>query len=384
MVGCGGCRSRFLEGGLLVERRTVKHNPSHDGEASRVVQARWLVMFVAAVVIWGSVGLFVRAISLPSGCIALARGVIGVAFLSLVFGLRFWWIRRRGGDHGCIGCDGGPGSNDGGPGPNGGGQEQDSPVATRAAFGKQSTIAPGELGIMIVTGIAIGINWVLLFESYRHTTVAVATLCYYFAPILVILASPFVLKERLAPFKVVCVLVALVGVILVSGVVDFGAAGAGGAAAAGGAAGAGVFAGSGALGVGFGLGAAVFYAANMLMNKMTPHSDALAKTIVQLGSAALTMIPYLLITNGFAGLDVSTGDIAPLLILGVVHTGVAYLLYFAAIRALPAQTIAVLSYLDPATAIVLSAVFLAEPLTAAGMIGAVLILGSAMACELKK
>ncbi|WP_197720354.1 DMT family transporter [Slackia heliotrinireducens] len=290
---------------------------------NRNAQAR--LMFVIAVVIWGSIGIFVRYIPMPSSFIAFARGVIGVAFL-----LAFMAVRGK-----------------------------------RMSYAEMKP----ELPIMIATGIAIGINWALLFEAYRHTTVAVATLCYYFAPIIVILASPFVLKERLTPRKVVCVLVALLGVTLVSGVV-------------GGAPTTGPAGGNGPLGVAFGLGAALFYGCNMILNKLSPNTDALSKTIVQLSTAALVMVPYLLFTGGFGDVSFTLRSTVFLLIVGIVHTGVAYLLYFAAIRVLPAQTIAVLSYLDPATAIVLSALLLAEPLTALGLIGAVLILGAALVSEL--
>ena len=281
-----------------------------------------LAQFVFAVVVWGSIGVFVRYIPLSSGFIAFARGVIGATFL-----LCLLLVTRR--------------------------PFHFSPVRT-------------ELPMMIATGAAIGVNWALLFEAYRHTTVAVATLCYYFAPILVIAASPLVLRERLTPRKVACVFVALVGVSLVSGVVGPGGTAGGGSP----------------LGVAFGLAAAFFYGANMLMNKLTPRTDPLDKTVIQLAAAAAVMVPYLLATEDFGALQFTPLGTALLLGLGIVHTGIAYVAFFSSMRVLPAQTIAVLSYLDPATAIVLSALLLAEPLTLLGLLGAVLILGAAVVSEL--
>ena len=285
-------------------------------------RSKAVALFVFAVVVWGSIGIFVRYIPLSSGFIAFARGVIGSCFLLCLL------------------------------------------LATRRPFHFSPVRA--ELPMMIATGAAIGVNWALLFEAYRHTTVAVATLCYYFAPIMVIVASPLVLRERLTPRKVACVLVALVGVSLVSGVVGPGGSAAGGSV----------------LGVAFGLSAAFFYGANMLMNKLTPRTDPLEKTVIQLAAAAAVMVPYLLVTEDFGALQFTPLGTALLLGLGIVHTGIAYVAFFSSMRVLPAQTIAVLSYLDPATAIVLSALLLAEPLTPMGLLGAVLILGAAIASEL--
>ena len=121
---------------------------------------------------------------------------------------------------------------------------------------------------------------------------------------------------------------------------------------------------------------------SFLLNKKGAPVDAYEKTILQLFSAAAVLVPYLLVTENFSALQLTGRDVLLLLVLGIVHTGIAYALYFGSMDGLRAQTIALFSYIDPVVALFLSALLLREPLTAAGMIGAVLILGSAAFSEL--
>ena len=219
---------------------------------------------------------------------------------------------------------------------------------------------------LCLSGCFIGINWILLFEAYRYTTVATATLCYYMAPLFVMIASPFLLKEKLRIKQIVCMIVAFVGMMLVSGIFSAGGVGAGQW-----------------MGVLFGLGAAVFYASVVLLNKTIRDISAFSKTSIQLGFAALIILPYTLLIER-PSVDALTFPIVLLLLLvGVLHTGIAYTLYFGSISKLRAQTVALFSYLDPIVAILLSVLFLKEPMTLPSVIGAVLILGSTMVSEVK-
>ena len=279
-----------------------------------------LLMFVSSMLIFGTIGVFRRSIPLPSAFLAFARGVLGGGFLLVVVLFR----RGRVGDR--------------------------LPART--------------LAYLALTGALIGVNWILLFEAYAHTTVAVATLCYYMQPTIVILLSPLLFRERLTAKRAVCALVAIAGMVLVSGVI-------GGGARAG-----------SPRGVLLGLGAAAFYAAVVIMNKRVGGVDAYQKTIVQLLSAGIVMIPYLLATRGTSGGDLGPMSAALLLVVGIVHTGIAYLLYFGSMDGMRAQSIAILSYIDPVSALLISALFLREPLGVAGLIGAVMIIGSAVASEI--
>ena len=276
---------------------------------------------VAAMCIFGTIGIFVRHIPLPSSVVALVRGCVGTGFLLLLLGVRgqrLCWAEIR---------------------PN--------------------------LARLCLSGAMIGFNWILLFEAYRYTTVAVATLCYYLAPIFVILAAPFFLGERLNGKKVVCVLTALLGMVIVSGVGTDGLPGRG--------------EGKGIL---LGVAAAGLYAAVVLLNQTIGPMGAYDKTIVQLGTAAVVLLPYTLITQWGTPMPVTWGTVALLVVVGVLNTGIAYALYFGSMGELKAQTVAIFSYIDPVVAILLSALLLREPLGLSGGVGAVLILGAALASQL--
>lgn len=278
------------------------------------------IMLIASMCIFGTIGIIRRYIPLPSSLIALVRGVIGTLFLIMVILLRKQKMDR---------------------------------ITIRRFF-----------PYLALSGIAIGFNWILLFEAYNHTTVATATLCYYLAPILVILASPIVLKESLTPRKGICAAVALAGMVLVSGILETG------------------FSGMAEIkGVLLGLGAAMLYAFAILMNKKMPLVNAYDKTIVQLSLASAALLPYVLLTENIAEFSLSPAAVLLLLVAGVLHTGIAYWLYFGSIGNLSSQTVALMSYIDPILAIFLSMVFLQEPMTILSGIGAVLILGAAYLSE---
>ena len=280
--------------------------------------------FLGAMGIFGTIGLFIRYIPLPSAAIAFFRGIVGLVFLAAVMLL----TRKK----------------------------------------PDLTAIRKNLVLLLLSGGAMGLNWVLLFESYRYTTIATATVCYYLAPLLLLLTSPL-LGERLTAKKLLCILVALVGLMFVSGFIT-----------------------SRQIepreikGVLFGIGAAVLYATVMFLNKKLSPIPAYDKTVIQLGSAALVLLPYLLLTGGLSSLT-AVVNIQPwqqllLLFVCVVHTGVAYMLYFGAIRDLNAHTVAVFSYLDPVLAILASALIMGEAMSIANVIGTVLILGSALYSEL--
>lgn len=279
------------------------------------------IYIIISMLIFGTIGIFVRHVPLPSSVIALVRGVVGTLFL-----LVFCRLRK-------------------------------TPLC-RESIRKN-------LGILLLSGAFIGFNWILLFEAYRYTTVATATLCYYLAPVFVILAAPVLFGEKLTARKGLCVAAALVGMVFVSGVTSAGLSGS-----------------SEFLGILFGVGAAVLYASVVLMNKKLAQVQAFERTVVQLGAAALALLPYVLITQWGTVLDWSGPSIPLLLVMGIVHTGIAYALYFGGIKELPAQTSALLSYIDPVSAIILSAVLLGERLTVSGAIGAVLVLGATLLSEL--
>ena len=276
--------------------------------------------FICAVVLYGTIGPILRFIDMPSEVVVLFRGVVGTIFVLL-------FMRARG-----MRLD-------------------------RAAI-------KANLALLVASGISLGLNWVFLFAAYQHTTVAIASLCNYMAPIVVIALSPFMFGERLGPRRVACVICALVGIALVSDI-------------------------SGALsgtvnltGVALGLAAAAGFVGIVLCNKKIKGVGAYDKVVVQLAASACVVAPYVLFTHHGIPLHADARSWALVGVLCLVQTGVAYVLYFGAMGELPVQEIALLGYIEPVVSVLGSALFLHEPLGVAGAIGAVLVIVAAAAGEL--
>lgn len=278
---------------------------------------------ILAMFIFGSIGLFVRKIDLPVSVIVLARGMVGVFFLVV------------------------------------------------AGFLMKRKVCWGDVRknglILLLSGGAVGANWIFLFEAYKYTTIAKATLAYYLAPVFVVVASVLILKERVTKEKVVCVMISLVGMVFISGGAGYTTQGD-----------------ESFWGIVFGVLAAVFYAGVILMNQFIVGLDSLERTVIQLAAAVLVLVPYTIAVNWGVDLVFGEGALVLLIVLGIVHTGLAYWLYFSTMEKLRAQTVAALSYIDPVTAILVSTLFLRERMGWVQVVGAVLILSSTVIGERKK
>lgn len=273
------------------------------------------LLMIISMVIFGTIGIFVQYIALPSGVIASFRGITGALVITGVM-----LLKRH---------------------------KPDFQVLKK------------KIWLLIISGIAIGFNWILLFEAYRHTGIPVATVCYYTAPLFVTALAPLVLKERLSVKQVVCILLALLGIVAVSGVHQDGT--------------------TKLTGVALGVGAAALYASVILMNKFMKEIPVYEKTAIQLLSAGLVVLPYGITTGTGISLNVQSAIL--LLIVGIVHTGIAYLMYFEALKNLKGQTIAVLSYIDPASAIILSSLIFMQAPKGYELVGTVLIMCAAFFSE---
>ena len=273
--------------------------------------------FIIAVVLYGTVGMFLRFSGLPSEAVALYRGVLGALFILLYRAVR--------------------------------GEKPDSAAIRR------------NLPILLLSGVLLGLNWIFLFAAYVKTTVAVASLCNYMAPILVIAFAPLVLKEKLDPRKLPCIAAALLGIVLVS---DLFGGGIGDPA-----------------GIIYGLAGAVCFAGIVFCNRRLRDIPAIDRALMQLGISAVTVLPYVLIKNG--GLPLPSGRaLLIVLMLGIVQTGIAYCLYFRGMAVLPVQTVAILGYLEPVVSVLCSFFFLHEPLSVLGWVGAALVIAAAAVSEL--
>ena len=276
---------------------------------------------IVVMLLFGTIGVFVRNIAMPSSIIALVRGVVGSVFLLAVVYLRKSGINS---------------------------------AAVKKNFWK-----------LLLSGGCIGVNWILLFEAYRYTTVATATLCYYLQPVIVVLGSALILKEKLSLRKLLCVFVAILGMIPVSGVLES------------------IPTSAEITGILLATGAAFLYGINILTNKSMEGLSPFDMTIFCMITATLTLLPYTLLTEDWSAIVWEGSSFWLLLIVGIVHTGVAYALYYSALEKMKAQEVAIYGYIDPIFAILLSALLLSEPLTAGIVIGAVMILGATYFSEKK-
>ena len=266
-------------------------------------------MYILSMAVFGTLAPFVRQIPVSSGELALYRAILGAALIGA-----YLLIKRE------------------------------NPF--RAGLRR-------EILLLLLSGGAMGINWILLFEAYRYTTVSTATLCYYFAPVIVTILSPVLFREALTPKQIVCFLMATLGLVLITGVEGRGSL----------------------TGILFGLGAAAFYAAVILLNKYIRHTAGIQRTFLQFLAAIVILIPYVAATGGVTLSRLNTMGWVCLLVVGLFHTGITYCLYFSSLKAIPGQSAAILSYIDPLVAVLVSVTVLKEPLSAQQALGGALILG---------
>lgn len=280
--------------------------------------ARWMLM--ASMAIFGTLAPFVRRIGVTSGELALYRAVMAASLIAV-----FLLVTK-----------------------------QKIPLA---AIKK-------EIPLLLLSGMAMGFNWILLFQAYKFTTVSVATLSYYFAPVIVTVLCPILFRERLTKKQIICFVMSTAGLVLITGIGDLSGAS------------------SHLTGILFGLGAAALYATVIMINKFIKNVEGIHRTFLQFLSAILVLVPYVLLTprSGLGALDgIGWGS---LLVVGFIHTGVTYCLYFSSLKELPGQKAAILSYIDPLVAVLISVTVLNESMTLWQIVGGLLILGFTLWNEL--
>jgi len=278
------------------------------------------LMLIVSMTIFGTLAPFVRNIAVSSGELALYRAVLAAVLIGA-----FLLITKQ-----------------------------------KIPFGKIKK----EIPLLLLSGMAMGINWILLFEAYKYTTVSAATLSYYFAPVIVTLVCPFLFREKLSAKQIICFVMSTIGLILVIGINPSEAGTAG------------------IKGILFGIGAACFYATVILLNKFIKTVEGIHRTFLQFLSAIIILIPYVLFTDGINVMSLDSAGWINLLIVGLVHTGITYCLYFSSLKELPGQKAAILSYIDPLVAVLISVTVLQESISISQIAGGVLILGFTLLNEI--
>lgn len=276
----------------------------------KIMSAR--LKMIISMAIFGTLGLFVKDISLASGELALYRALLATLLLMV-----YLFFTKQ-----------------------------------RIPFRKIRK----EIPILFASGVAMGINWILLFQAYKYTTVSVATLSYYFAPIIVTIVCPILFHEKLTKKQMLCFVMSTMGLFLIIGTGSIG----GGS--------------NNLLGILFGLGAAGFYAMVIILNKFIKNVTGIHRTLLQFFAAIIILIPYVLFTGGFHIGSLDSIGIVCLLIVGFLHTGITYCMYFTSLKDISGHKAAILSYIDPLVAIVVSVAILRESMSLMQFIGGVLIL----------
>ena len=270
------------------------------------------LMLITSMSIFGTLGLFVRNIPVSSGELALYRAVLAALLIGA-----FLFVTKQ-----------------------------------KIPF---SNIKK-EIPLLLASGVAMGINWILLFEAYKYTTVSVATLSYYFAPVIVTVVCPVLFHEKLTVKQIICFVMSTLGLVMITGIGEIGG-------------------GKDLIGILFGLGAAVFYATVILLNKFIKNVEGIHRTFLQFLSAIVILIPYVIIIDGVSIGSLNGIGWINLLIVGLIHTGITYCMYFSSLKELPGQKAAILSYIDPLVAVLISVTILGEAMTFRQVIGGLLILG---------
>ena len=271
------------------------------------------ILLITSMAIFGTIGLFVRNISVTSGELALYRAVLASMLIAA-----YLFVTKQ-----------------------------------KIPFNAIRSKIP----LLLASGVAMGFNWILLFQAYKYTTISVATLSYYFAPVIVTAVSPLLFREKLTAKQIICFAMSTLGIVMITGIGDLKSDG------------------SDMIGILFGLGAAVLYATVVLINKFIQDVTGIHRTLLQFLAAIAVLIPYVMLTSGITLYKLDTVGWVCLLIVGLIHTGITYCIYFSTLKKLPGQKAAILSYIDPLVAVVISVAILGEPMTVWQAVGGSLILG---------
>ena len=272
------------------------------------------LILIVVMALWGSLGIFVRSIPISSLLLAFSRAVIALPILML--GVKM------------------------------------SGLSLRDCFRKENTP-------LMISGILIGLAWVLFFAGFRLTSIANVTFIYNMCPIYVLILSPILLKEKITKFQLITIFVAFLGFVLIIGQsIDFSDAAFLGILAA-------TFSG-------------ILYALIVIINrKYATHLRGEDVAFIQLLFAMIVLFPFVLGTNAFVQFSEMTSLAwILLLILGIFHTGLAYIGYFQSYKTCSASTVAQFTYLDPAFALIFGYFLASESLTLIQGLGGLLILGS--------
>ncbi len=271
-----------------------------------------VLKIIIAMTIWGSIGLFVRTSGLSPFEVAFFRAFI--ASICLIF-------------------------------------------IDKVFYKNKEVVNKKEVMLLLLCGVLMGLNWVLLFTAYQYTTISIASICYDFAPIFVVMLASIFLKEKITPKTIVCIGFSLVGLFMIASNTGTSTGNS-----------------QHIKGILFAMSGAILYSLVVVISLTIKNVSSIKISTYQMVASSIVLLPFVIQSNIFFNLKLNAIPI--ILILGIVHTCLAYILYFSGMKKTKANTVAILGYIEPITAVVLSFIVLHEPLTTMQIIGGVIVLGS--------
>lgn len=214
-----------------------------------------------------------------------------------------------------------------------------------------------------LSGIAMGTSWMFLYEGFQQIGISLASLLYYCGPVIVMILSPLIFREKLSVPKICGFVIVLAGLLLINGTVVDGN--------------------TNVWGLFCGFMSAVMYFFMVTLNKQSKYIVGMENSVIQLVVSFVTLGVFLGVKQGFV-MNIPANSWIWILLLGVVNTGVGCYWYFSSLSKLPVQTVAVCSYLEALSAVLFASLMLGEKMTVMQIIGGICIIGGAMIGELIK
>lgn len=227
------------------------------------------------------------------------------------------------------------------------------------------TFKPKHVTCVVASGVCTGLSWVTLYEAYDLIGVGVSSLEYYCAPVIVVIASVVLFKEKLYVNKVIGFVLAILGTLIIGSEV--------------------ALEGGSVFGLALGAISALCHAGMVIFSKQATDITGAASCAIQLALSCFVASLFIATTSDFSFIaEIPQSAWPAIVFLGIANTGIGCLMYFTAILRLPAQTVATLGYLEPLSAVVFAAVLLGEGMGVLQWIGAAMVIGGSLVTEMKK
>jgi drug/metabolite transporter (DMT)-like permease len=217
-------------------------------------------------------------------------------------------------------------------------------------------------GLALLGGAAIVVNWVLLFAAYSRASISMATAVYNTQPFMLVALGALVFRERISASTLAWLAVAFIGLVFVVKVEPAVLA----------------VPGQYLVGVAYAVGAAAMYAVSSIITKRLKGTPPHLIALIQVSLGVVMLAPFV----RFDALPTSASQWFELAVLGVVNTGLMYVLLYGAIQKLPMSMTGALSFIYPVVAIIVDRIAFGQTLAWIQVLGAVLILLAAAGVNL--